>query len=548
MYQIILQYFEDRFASFFTKEPIQGYKELLGRIREAIPALHGIEADQIKILYKDIQLGTFINIDSTEDRGNLHLLEAFRNTTSTGSDVYRRVHLLVRETDSPFILKKRVSRLGTTAAHSSDSTSEKCPEKVKGAKSLSFATTEHENTELQQTFDWKASKNQQIGEKLQSLNDKKLALETHIRELELNVVEPPQVGNYNVVCGNCHIRGHRSEGNRRNGSCSAPSCTSYYQCGQKNKHKEHFEEIRRRKKELKEISREIDAAAMEKKNLETFQSKSISAFSVAVTPRLLKAFVDKYSPRTATGKLELQKDIATLRLACKGKIPPLPVSGSDRDLFSSLLQNQRKEMGIDKHSDLSFTQQDRGEIACSSNSQIMASSNKNCKTNVNASPIKKSRKKSKPSKSRKSRSSCSESSDSNSESSSESSSSESSPDSSQERKSKRRKKKRKKTYRRKKSKRASRKKKQRRRSSSTSSLNENRYGKHSEEQTCTQTVTPVDNGRRQKSNENATKESRNTSCSQTEQPDEHKSIKPKSCSLTELATIAVAVDMNRRSK
>jgi hypothetical protein len=157
------------------------------------------------------------------------------------------------------------------------------------------------------------------------------------------VVEPPRVGTYNTVCGKCHIRGHRSEGNRRNGSCNAPPCTSYYHCGQKNKHKEHFDEIKKRKKELKEINRDIDEITTEQKNLDAFQSKSISAFSTSITPRLLKAYGDKYSPRTAKGKLELQRDIATLRLACNNKIPP--VSENEREMFSSLLQHQRKAMG-----------------------------------------------------------------------------------------------------------------------------------------------------------------------------------------------------------
>ncbi len=60
---------------------------------------------------------------------------------------------------------------------------------------------------------------------------------------------------------------------------------------------------------------------MEKKYIESFQSKSISAFSSAVTPRLSKAFGDKYSLKTSSGKLVLQKDIATLPAACESKIP-----------------------------------------------------------------------------------------------------------------------------------------------------------------------------------------------------------------------------------
>ena len=80
---------------------------------------------------------------------------------------------------------------------------------------------------------------------------------------------------------------------------------------------------------------------MEKKNFDSFQSKSISAFSSAVTPRLTKAFPEKYSLTTAQGKLELQKDIATLRLACCNKIPS-HADSSDRELFTSLLDKQKE--------------------------------------------------------------------------------------------------------------------------------------------------------------------------------------------------------------
>ena len=121
----------------------------------------------------------------------------------------------------------------------------------------------------------------------------------------------------------------------------------------KKKHKEHFDEIKKRKKELKEINSDINDAITEQKNLDTFQSKSISAFSIAITPHLLKAFGEKYSPRTSAGKLELQKDIATLRLAYDNKLPP--VSENERELFTSLLQRQKYVMGTSRRALLQIT-------------------------------------------------------------------------------------------------------------------------------------------------------------------------------------------------
>ena len=78
-------------------------------------------------------------------------------------------------------------------------------------------------------------------------------------------MEPPRVGSYNSICGNCDIHGHRSDGNKKNDKCNVPTFTSDFMCGQKKKHSEHFEEIKKRKCELKEVIREIEKVNMEKK-------------------------------------------------------------------------------------------------------------------------------------------------------------------------------------------------------------------------------------------------------------------------------------------
>ena len=344
MYQVLVQYLSDRYASFYVDKEITDYQELLKKVRAVVPYLKQLQADQVRLAYKDLQLGSFINIDPAEC---LHMAEMFRNVVACGSDIYRRVELKVRETDSPFLLEKRGFHLGSQ--HEEGDRSEREVYLPPGGKSTrttlepkSLAFPSSSGSEFGKISDWKASKQNQLTHKLQCLNDSKLAIETHIRELELEVIEPPRVGTYNTICGNCHRRGHRAEGNRGNDKCKAPSCTSFYSCGQKKKHPEHFEELRKMKKQLKDIDKEIDGVGMEKKNFESFQSKSISAFSAAVTPRLVKAFGEKYSLKTANGKLDLQKDIATLRLACDNKIPETSPSQSDREMFTSLLEKQRK--------------------------------------------------------------------------------------------------------------------------------------------------------------------------------------------------------------
>ena len=103
---VLLQYFEDRYASFYVQNPITDFTELLERVKKVVPVLKGIPDNQIRISYKDVQLGTSVNIDLHEQ---LQLQETFQNAFPCGSDSYRRVHLKVRESDSPFLLKSSQS-------------------------------------------------------------------------------------------------------------------------------------------------------------------------------------------------------------------------------------------------------------------------------------------------------------------------------------------------------------------------------------------------------------------------------------------------------
>jgi hypothetical protein len=165
-------------------------------------------------------------------------------------------------------------------------------------------------------------------------------VEAQIEEMNRPILEPPHSGKCkNIVCGNCHVRGHRSDGNKNNGSCLEEPCYSYIRCGQKKKHPEHFEELCTLMKRCKQLNSEIDILRQDKQNLVAFESKSISAFTTAVTNRLIKAFPDRYSPRTAIGKIKLQKDIVTIRLACNGKIPNFSTVTDDRIIFKIYLEN-----------------------------------------------------------------------------------------------------------------------------------------------------------------------------------------------------------------
>ena len=283
---------------------------LLQRIKSVIPCFLQLQHEQIRLAYHDVQSGCFININP-EDR--LHLLEAFKNVVPSGHDRYNRINLKVWESDSPSFLRKAATALDGSNANKGniinncvhDSVSTDGLTKAKTPKRLDFSANVHPA----EVVDAKENKKEEISNKLQWLEDRKVALQTHIRELEIPVEEPMRIGTYRTVCGNCHIRGHRTVGNRNNDACNAAECMSYFMCGQKNKHPEHFDEIRKNKRELKDLTKEIENAQLEKKNLIEFQSKSISAFATAIAPRLTRAFSEKYSLKTAKGKLALQKDI-----------------------------------------------------------------------------------------------------------------------------------------------------------------------------------------------------------------------------------------------
>ena len=167
-------------------------------------------------------------------------------------------------------------------------------------------------------------------------------MDAQLEELSRNVTEPPQQGQYrSIICGNCHLRGHRAEGNKNKAACKNPPCVLYISCGQRGKHPEHFEQIKRLNKRRTKLAEVLDTIEKNKKNLAAFESKTISAFTTAVTGRLVKAFPDRYDTRTAAGKIKLQKDIATIRIACSNEVPA--VSTNDRYMFLELLEKQQQD-------------------------------------------------------------------------------------------------------------------------------------------------------------------------------------------------------------
>jgi hypothetical protein len=110
IFQVVVSYLESRFACFFTEKPINIYQELLDKIKEVVPYSRNIPSERICVANKVINLSTnrasdegiFINISPGE---SLILQEAFRNAYDRGSESFKRVHIKIREIDSPFIVK-----------------------------------------------------------------------------------------------------------------------------------------------------------------------------------------------------------------------------------------------------------------------------------------------------------------------------------------------------------------------------------------------------------------------------------------------------------
>ena len=353
MFQVIVSYLNGRYSCFFSEKPVETYDDLIQRVKAAVPYIRNVPDSKIRVAYKDVKLGVFIAIAPQD---NLVLREAFRNAYDCGSATFRRLELEVREIDSPFIAKsknretKESENVNTSTATATStinytSTANSLKENTsvtntsKSHKQLTFESESESETELVRS-DWKDAKAEQLSTDYQIVHDEVVALDAQIDELSRTVIEPPPQGTYNIVCGNCHLRGHRAVGNRNNSSCKQPACVSYASCGQRKKHPEHFEEVNSLKKRRKQLKERLDALEKNRKNLAAFESKTISAFTIAISSRLLKAFPGQYDTKTATGKIKLQKDISTIRIACKNKIPA--VSVDDRSMFLNMLEKQQQ--------------------------------------------------------------------------------------------------------------------------------------------------------------------------------------------------------------
>jgi hypothetical protein len=282
-FQVVLSYLGGRYACFFTEKPIEFHYDLMQKIKEAVPYIRNVPNEKIRTAYKDTHLGVFIAIPPDDD---MVLREAFRNAYDCGAETFKRVELEIREIDSPFVAKSRRDKLVSFEENTATRKCETNTNSAEQARSTSRSTThslaehksqnklfdsESEDDENEVACTWKETKVDSLNTDCQKIEDELLAVDAQLEELSRNVTEPPQQGQYrSIICGNCHVRGHRAEGNKNKAACKNPPCVLYISCGQRRKHPEHFEQIKRLNKRRKKLAEELDTIEKNKKNLAAF--------------------------------------------------------------------------------------------------------------------------------------------------------------------------------------------------------------------------------------------------------------------------------------
>ena len=148
----------------------------------------------------------------------------------------------------------------------------------------------------------------------------------------------PPLGNMASVCGNCHRKGHRAEGNKGKKDCRLDKCKSFFICGQKIRHPEYSKQLAQKKKELSNLQETLENITDELNMLRNFVEKtSETNFMLDVKRRLRITDPQKYRDVAV-----LLRDTRTLKVAYKGKIPPS--DQNDREQFPRLLKQTRNKL------------------------------------------------------------------------------------------------------------------------------------------------------------------------------------------------------------
>jgi len=176
-----------------------------------------------------------------------------------------------------------------------------------------------------------------LREQLHYENQQYKEIEFKLESMQVEIREPPPIGNSRLVCSQCHHRGHRNQSSR---PCKLKKCVDYTYCGLKDKHIEYQTQVNGLQAELKKKREAITKIEQQIQSMENFTSHSEYHFSKNLTPRLLE--VDKtYN----INRVKLMRDIRMLRKFCDGKIPE--VTSDDAGQLKALLVKCRKTIQQD---------------------------------------------------------------------------------------------------------------------------------------------------------------------------------------------------------
>lgn len=132
--------------------------ELLNKIKDAVPYIRNIPHARVCVLYKDVNLsggsemteGVFISISPGD---SMVLIEAFRNAYDCDAHSFKRVHIKIREIDSPFVAKSLRETLASGSCMTSSTTDLDNECQTTSRKKLGF-----QSEPVLSALDWKKDK------------------------------------------------------------------------------------------------------------------------------------------------------------------------------------------------------------------------------------------------------------------------------------------------------------------------------------------------------------------------------------------------------
>ncbi|XP_070560458.1 uncharacterized protein [Ptychodera flava] len=346
--------FHGKIRNIYTERP--SYSQLVYLVKENVVVLRDADFQ--------MQYTNEANEKITLGNSDMDMQDLFRCSDPVPHAEYRRVRLEILEnspacikqrrprgndTDSPCLVTPRKShRSSTEGDRTFNDDNQNYAPLPESRRQLSYESV----FERQDRTDWKTAKVGDLTKEIALLKDEKMAMQQQRKEMERPVALASPIGtNRRSTCAVCHRAGHRATGNKNNESCLVGTpCKGYLYCGRKDRHKQDhlkFAKVARLKEEESKKTREIREKESQLKQLEDFQSKTISAFSIAIGSRLTRAFPEVYNPKTQSGKVELQRDLTILREAYGNNVNKIPVHvdvASDRAEFSKILNEKKKKL------------------------------------------------------------------------------------------------------------------------------------------------------------------------------------------------------------